>query len=70
MLEEIGITIEQVPLGGEVAGPSASAVAILHEVETSLEALLNSGESHEIDLRRLPLAVGDLLRIPVRRLPS
>lgn len=45
-----------------VAAPlsTATAQAILAELETSLQALLASGREHSIDLRSLPLAPGEL----------
>lgn len=45
-----------------IAAPlsTATAQAILAELETSLQALLASGREHSIDLRSLPLAPGEL----------
>lgn len=39
---------------------TATAQAILAELETSLQELLASGREHSIDLRSLPLAPGEL----------
>lgn len=39
---------------------TATAQAILAELETSLQALLASGREHSIDVRSLPLAPGEL----------
>ena len=45
-----------------IAAPlsTATAQAILAELETSLQTLLASGREHSIDLRSLPLAPGEL----------
>jgi hydrogenase-1 operon protein HyaF len=50
----------QVQPAAAVPLSTATAQAILSELETSLQALLASGREHSIDLRSLPLAPGEL----------
>ncbi|MBI5462727.1 MAG: hydrogenase expression/formation protein [Gammaproteobacteria bacterium] len=53
-LEGIPIHIQTAPHAG------ANAQAILAELETALQALLDTGKEHSIDLRSLPLLPGEL----------
>ena len=50
----------QVQPAAAVPLSTATAQAILAELETSLQALLASGREHSIDVRSLPLAPGEL----------
>lgn len=54
-----GISIQVQPAAAAPLS-TATAQAILAELETSLQALLDSGREHSIDLRSLPLAPGEL----------
>jgi hydrogenase-1 operon protein HyaF len=42
------------------AGPSSAPRAVLHEIATLIERLLNTGEPGRIDLRNLPLSPADV----------
>lgn len=53
-LENIPIHIQTAP---HVSG---NAQALLAELETALQTLLDNGKEHSIDLRSLPLAPGEL----------
>jgi hydrogenase-1 operon protein HyaF len=54
-----GISIQVQPAAAAPLS-TATAQAILAELETSLQELLASGREHSIDLRSLPLAPGEL----------
>jgi hydrogenase-1 operon protein HyaF len=57
-LSDIRVTIE--PRGDAASG---NALPILYEIVTRLEALIEHGATHSIDLKGLPLAPGDYERL-------
>lgn len=57
-LDDIGVSIETGP--GVRPLEMANARALLSELEAALQALLNSGREHSVDLRSLPLLPGEL----------
>lgn len=57
-LDDIGVSIETGP--GVRPLETANARALLSELEAALQALLNSGREHSVDLRSLPLLPGEL----------